>query len=68
MRLSSAIARLTEAGIDEARLEARILFSKIGKIKPYTFAHTEDIDVIITDNDFPEDLKQQFKALNIVVM
>ncbi len=33
MRLSSAITRLTEAGIDEARLEARILFSKIGGIK-----------------------------------
>ena len=32
MRLSSAVAKLTEAGIDEARLEARILFSKIGKI------------------------------------
>ncbi len=32
MRLSSAVLRLTESGIDEARLEARILFSKIGKI------------------------------------
>ena len=32
MRLSSAVAKLTEAGVDEARLEARILFSKIGKI------------------------------------
>lgn len=42
--------------------------SKIGKIKPYTFAHTEDINVIITDNDFPEDLKEHFKALDIVVM
>ena len=31
MRLSSAVLRLAEAGIDEARLEARILFSKIGK-------------------------------------
>ena len=32
MRLSSAVKRLSEAGIDEARLEARILFSRIGKI------------------------------------
>ena len=32
MRLSSAVAKLSEAGVDEARLEARILFSKIGKI------------------------------------
>ena len=31
MRLSSAVKRLSEAGIDEARLEARILFSRIGK-------------------------------------
>ena len=32
MRLSSAVKRLSEAGIDEARLEARILFSRIGKV------------------------------------
>ena len=32
MRLSSAVSRLTEAGIDEARAEARMLFSRIGKI------------------------------------
>lgn len=42
--------------------------SKIGKIKPYTFAHTEDINVIITDDAFPEALKEQFKSLNIVVL
>ena len=42
--------------------------SKIGKIKPYTFAHTEDINVIITDDAFPDALKEQFKALNIVVL
>ncbi|MBQ7368948.1 MAG: DeoR/GlpR transcriptional regulator [Clostridia bacterium] len=42
--------------------------SKIGKIKPYTFAHTEDINVIITDDAFPEELKEHFKALNIVVL
>lgn len=42
--------------------------SKIGKIKPYTFAKIEDINVLITDDNFPEDLKEQFKALNIVVM
>lgn len=42
--------------------------SKIGKIKPYTFARTEDINVLITDADFPEGLKNEFKALNIVVI
>ncbi len=42
--------------------------SKIGKIKPYTFAHTEDINVIITDDAFPDALKEQLKSLNIVVL
>ncbi len=42
--------------------------SKIGKIKPYTFARAEDINVMITDNDFPEDLKNHFKAMDIVVI
>ena len=42
--------------------------SKIGKIKPYTFARAEDINVLITDNDFPEALKEKFKAMNIVVI
>ena len=42
--------------------------SKIGKIKPYTFARAEDINVLITDAEFPEGLKNQFKEMNIVVM
>ena len=42
--------------------------SKIGKIKPYTFAHSEDINVLITDDAFPAGLKEMFKAMNIVVM
>ena len=42
--------------------------SKIGKIKPYTFAHAEDINVFITDQDFPDSLKEQFKDKNIVVI
>lgn len=42
--------------------------SKIGKIKPYTFARAEDINVLITDQDFPEALKNQFKAMDIVVI
>jgi DeoR family transcriptional regulator of aga operon len=42
--------------------------SKIGKIKPYTFARAEDINVLITDDVFPEGLKDEFKAKNIVVM
>lgn len=36
--------------------------SKIGKIMPYTFARIEDIDVLITDEYFPEDVKELFKA------
>ena len=42
--------------------------SKIGKIKPYTFARAEDINVLITDDDFPDALKEQFKEKNIVVI
>ncbi len=42
--------------------------SKIGKIMPYTFARLEDINVLITDDAFPEGLKEKFKAMNIVVM
>ena len=42
--------------------------SKIGKINPYTFAHIEDIDVLITDEHFPKEYKQLFEDHNIVVM
>lgn len=42
--------------------------SKIGKIMPYTFAHVQDINVLITNNSFPESMKEKFKELNIVVM
>jgi DeoR/GlpR family transcriptional regulator of sugar metabolism len=42
--------------------------SKIGKINPYTFAHLEDINVLITDNHFPKDMKELFEQQNIVVM
>ena len=42
--------------------------SKIGKIMPYTFAHLDDINVLITDGNFPADLKKKFAEENIVVM
>ena len=42
--------------------------SKIGKIMPYTFAHLDDINVLITDGNFPADLKAKFAEENIVVM
>ena len=42
--------------------------SKIGKINPYTFAHIEDIDVLITDDNFPKEFKALFEQNNIVVM
>ena len=42
--------------------------SKIGKIKPYTFARPEDINVLITDQDFPDSLKEKFNEMNIVVI
>ncbi len=42
--------------------------SKIGKINPYTFAHIEDIDVLITDNNFPKEYKALFEQKDKVVM
>ncbi len=42
--------------------------SKIGKIMPHTFARLEDIDVLITDDEFPADLKEEFLKRDIVVM
>ena len=42
--------------------------SKIGKIMPHTFARLEDIDVLITDDEFPADLKEEFLQRDIVVM
>ena len=57
----------------QARKKAKSLYmmldsSKIGKIMPYTFAHIEDIDVLITDENVPSDLKELFAEKNIVVM
>lgn len=56
-----------------ARKKAKSMYmmldsSKIGKIMPYTFARVEDIDVLITDNNFPADLKEIFTQQDIVVM
>lgn len=42
--------------------------SKIGKVKPYTFARIEDLDVLITDDMFPDEIQEAFKQKNIVVM
>ncbi len=42
--------------------------SKIGKVKAHTFARAEDINVLITDAEFPEDLKNKFKEMDIVVI
>ena len=42
--------------------------SKIGRIKPYTFARAEDINVLITYDAFPDALKKQFKEMDIVVI
>ncbi len=42
--------------------------SKIGKVKPYTFARIEDLNVLITDAAFPEELKEEIETKNIVVL
>lgn len=42
--------------------------SKVGKIKAYTFARPEDISVLITDSEFPTELKTYFNNKEIVVL
>ncbi len=59
--------------LKQARAKAKAMYmmldsSKIGKTMPYTFARLEDIDVLITDDNFPADLKEVFVHHNIVVM
>ncbi len=56
-----------------ARQKAKTLYmmldsSKIGKIMPHTFARMDDIDVLITDDNFPMETKELFRQKNIVVM
>ncbi len=64
----------TEADLLQGiRKKARAMYmmldsSKIGKIMPYTFARLEDINVLITDSNFPAELKEMFTQKNIVVM
>ena len=55
------------------RKKAKFLYmmldsSKIGKIMPYTFARPKDVNVLITDEDFPTALKDIFKEMNVVVI
>ena len=55
------------------RKKAKFLYmmldsSKIGKIMPYTFARAQDINVLITDENFPNSLKETFKEMNVVVI
>ena len=59
--------------LQEMRKKAKAVYmmldsSKIGKIMPYTFARLDDIDVLITDESFPAELKEEFAKRNIVVM
>lgn len=44
MRLSEAEARLTAAGIDEARTEAKLLFSKIGGLADYKLLFDPELE------------------------
>lgn len=36
--------------------------SKVGSMMPFTFARLEDIDVLVTDEDFPADLKKRLSG------
>ena len=41
--------------------------TKLGKIMPYTFAAFGDVDVIISDAEFPQELREKARALGIIV-
>ena len=41
--------------------------TKLGKIMPYTFAAFGDIDVLISDSEFPQELRDKARTLGIVV-
>lgn len=62
-------AELLRMAIQKAQHRYMMLdSSKIGKTMPFTFAMAEDIDVLITDDDFPKELKKAFADRNIVVI
>ena len=66
---SQSESELLKNGFRNARHVYMMLdSSKIGKINPFTFAHLEDIDVLITDDHFPKEYKQLFEEQDIVVM
>ena len=66
---SQAEADLLKLVLKKAKFVYMMLdSSKIGKVKPYTFARLEDVNVLITDDAFPHSLKREFNKENIVVM
>ncbi len=42
--------------------------SKLGRTMPYTFARPNDIDILITDADAPDELRSFFKENGVVVL
>lgn len=54
-----------------ARVKKRIMLldtSKVGKVMPYTFATLSDIDILVTDNNFPQELKEKIIAQGVTVI
>ena len=41
--------------------------SKVDKKTPYTFATLEDIDILVVDNAFPEDIKAKIVGMGVEV-
>ena len=42
--------------------------SKVGKVMPYTFANLADIDVLVTDGNFPEEMKKSIAAQGVTII
>ena len=56
-------ALLKRAVIKRARRVVMLVdSSKVGAMLPFTFAHLEDIDVLVTDDKFPADLKKRLSG------
>ena len=65
---SQSEAEVKKAVIDKADLVIMLLdSSKVNKKTPYTFATLLDVDYMVVDAEFPEELKQSMIAMGMKV-
>ncbi len=65
---SQAEAEIKQRAIEKADLVIMLLdSSKVNKKTPYTFATLLDVDYIVVDKEFPDDLKESMLAMGMKV-